>query len=73
LIIHKRGCDDANLLAIEAKHKSNFLSDDLNKLDWLCSKRAYHHAWAVQLDASGLDVVRRVEHDGASAPPSIAG
>ncbi len=73
LIIHKRGCDDANLLAIEAKHHGNDLSGDLEKLGWLCSERAYHHAWAVRLDASGLDVVVRVKHDGASASPSIAG
>lgn len=61
LIIHVRGTDDWNLLAIEAKHASRPNENDLEKLQRLQADRGYRFAWAICLDLSRPLTIRRTE------------
>lgn len=62
LVIHQRGCDDFNLLVVEAKFMADPDDKDIAKLNALVrGPRRYRHAWGVRLNEDGLLVLHRSE------------
>lgn len=59
LVVHVRGSDQFNLLALEAKHARRPSHNDLSKLQRLIDDRGYRFAWAIELRLDGpLAIVR---------------
>jgi hypothetical protein len=60
LLVHVRGNDSANLLAVEVKFDQALTAADLDKLERLRSNRCYRHAWGVCVTREGrLEIVQR--------------
>jgi len=58
LVVHVRGTDDWNLVAIEAKHRSGPSGKDLSKLRRLLSSRQYRYAFAIRLGGPRITIER---------------
>ena len=69
LVVHVRGTDAYNLLAIEAKHALEPDADDVNKLRRLRVERGYRCTWAVRLDLDGPLIIRKIGSDGVEGAP----
>ena len=69
LLVHVRGRDDMNLLAIEAKHGYGPGARDQSKLCRLRDKRGYRFVWAVRLDLNGPLVIQTLAASECSASP----
>jgi hypothetical protein len=63
LIVHVRGSDNWNLLAIEAKHSAAPDDGDIRKLELMLTSRRYRFAWAVGLDLGHPLVIRSISAD----------
>ena len=69
LLVHVRGQDDMNLLAIEAKHGDGPDAGDQSKLCRLRDKRAYRFVWAVRFDLNEPLVIQTLATSECSASP----